>query len=65
MLIVVSIILAVLAVYDVIFSLRAGGDPTMPVEISGAPATTFNNPGFREGRNTTSTNGEPMFYICV
>lgn len=56
MLIVLSIVLAVMAVYDVIFSLRVGGDPTIPTDVSGAPATTFNNPGFREGRNV-ATNG--------
>lgn len=57
MLIVLAIALAVMALYDVMFSLRVGGDPTVPVEISGAPATTFNNPGFRETR-PIATNGE-------
>lgn len=41
-----------MAVYDVLFACRQGGDPTEPVEISSAPATTYNNPGFREGRRT-------------
>lgn len=49
-LVVLSIGLAVSALYDVIFAMRIGGDPTLPVDISAAPATTYNNPGFREGR---------------
>lgn len=49
-LVVLSIGLSVSALYDVIFTLRIGGDPTLPVDISAAPATTYNNPGFREGR---------------
>lgn len=39
-----------MAVYDLILARQPGGDPTMPVPISGAPATTYNNPGFRDGR---------------
>lgn len=42
-----------MAVYDIILAKQPGGDPTMPVpRISGAPATTYNNPGFRDGRPT-------------
>lgn len=48
-----GIALAVMSLYDVIFSMRAGGDPTAPdAMVSTAQATTFNNPGFREGRPT-------------
>lgn len=39
-----------MALYDVIFTLRAGGDPTLAIDTSPAQATTFNNPGFRDGR---------------
>lgn len=56
--IIVTIILAVMAVYDIILAKQPGGDPTMPVPISGAPATTYNNPGFRDGR---PTNGKLIF----
>lgn len=46
-----SIGLVVLALYDVIFTLRVSGDPTLTViDMTGAAATTINNPGFRDGR---------------
>jgi hypothetical protein len=54
--IVLTILLAVMAVYDIILSKQTGGDPTMPVPISSAPATTFNNPGFRDGRPTNGNS---------
>lgn len=41
-----SIGLVVIALYDVIFTLRASGDPT--ISSMDIPATTINNPGFRE-----------------
>jgi cytochrome c biogenesis factor len=53
--IVLSIGLFVLALYDVLNSRKRGGDPTMAVEVPPTAATTYNNPGFRDGR---STNGE-------
>lgn len=53
--IVLTVVLLIMAVYDVLFACRPGGDPTEPAEISSAPATTYNNPGFREG---SRTNGE-------
>jgi len=60
--IVLSIFLTVLAVYDILLTRRAGGDPTMAVDPN-APATTYNNPGFREGgRNgisMTDASGKP------
>ncbi len=58
--IVLTIILAVMSVYDILLAKQPGGDPTMPVPISGgAPATTYNNPGFRDGR---PTNGKLISY---
>lgn len=43
--------LVVLALYDVLFTLRVSGDPTLSViDLTGASATTINNPGFRDGR---------------
>lgn len=56
--IVLTILLAVMAVYDIMLAKQPGGDPTMPVPISSAPATTYNNPGFRDGR---PTNGKIIF----
>lgn len=44
--------------YDVFFTRRSGGDPTMPIDTSAAVATTYNNPGFREGK---SKNGLDFF----
>lgn len=41
--------LFVMALYDVMFSRRSGGDPTMSVETTESTATTYNNPGFRDG----------------
>lgn len=55
--VVLSIFLVVLALYDVLLSRRSGGDPTMGLDPN-APATTYNNPGFREGGGvTTSPSG--------
>lgn len=53
--IILTIGLFVMAIYDVIFARRTGGDPTEHVDVSPTQATTYNNPGFREGR---STNGK-------
>lgn len=46
--IVLTIILAVMSLFDILLARQPGGDPTMPVPIRGGPATTYNNPGFRE-----------------
>lgn len=48
-----------MALYDVLNSRRSGGDPTEPIDISTAPATTYNNPGFREGRHKNGI----IFYL--
>lgn len=50
--------------YDFLLTRRPGGDPTMPMDPA-APATTYNNPGFREGgRNggisMTDASGKPF-----
>lgn len=40
------------AIYDLIFSRRLGGDPTISHrDPSGVEATTFNNPAFKEKRS--------------
>lgn len=62
--IILTIGLFVMAIYDVLFSRREGGDPTVPVDTSPATATTYNNPGFREGRpkngvSVTDASGKP------
>lgn len=41
-----------MTLYDVFFTWRPGGDPTQPIDVTGAASTTFNNPGFREGQRT-------------
>jgi len=42
----------VAAIYDLIFSRRLGGDPTISNrDPSGVEATTFNNPAFKEKRS--------------
>lgn len=51
-----TIALFVMAGYDVLFSRRAGGDPTVPVDTSPSTATTYNNPGFRERRPKNGMN---------
>lgn len=44
--------LVVVALYDVIFTLRVSGDPTESViDVTMASATTINNPGYRESRS--------------
>lgn len=48
---VLAIGLIVGALYDIIFTFRVSGDPTLTViDITGAASTTINNPGFRDGR---------------
>uniref|UniRef100_U5EPU8 Putative conserved plasma membrane protein n=1 Tax=Corethrella appendiculata TaxID=1370023 RepID=U5EPU8_9DIPT len=54
--IVLTLGLFVMAIYDVIFSRRTGGDPTMTPDISQTHSTTYNNPGFRDG-GSRSNNG--------
>lgn len=50
LLVILSIALVVVALYDVIFTLRVSGDPTK-CEVTVASATTINNPGYRETRS--------------
>lgn len=47
--IVLDFVLFVMALYDVLFARRMGGDPTMTTrDPAGVRATTFNNPHFRD-----------------
>ncbi|XP_067646591.1 uncharacterized protein [Eurosta solidaginis] len=63
--IVLTIALFLAALYDVLFSRRPGGDPTMSVDASSpASATTYNNPGYKEPRSrngvsVTDASGKP------
>lgn len=58
--IILNAILFIMAIYDMIFARRDGGDPTMPTTVPNE-GTTIGNPGFRERTNgkdyvvTTST----------
>lgn len=59
-----TIALFVASVYDMMFSRKPDGDPTMAIDTSPANATTFNNPGFKEGRtrngvSVTDASGKP------
>ncbi|XP_034247186.1 uncharacterized protein LOC117648647 isoform X2 [Thrips palmi] len=64
-LIALDFLLFVMSLYDVIFSRRLGGDPTMSTrDPRGDRATTFNNPGFQEringgGVSVTDASGKP------
>ncbi|XP_069703315.1 uncharacterized protein [Periplaneta americana] len=60
--IVLNFFLFIMALYDVIFSRRHGGDPTMPDghDPTGEDATTFNNPGFRDRRINNNSGGVSM-----
>ena len=69
--IILNFLLFIMALYDVIFSRRHGGDPTMPEghDPTGEDATTYNNPGFRERRtnnnsgvSVTDASGKPYVY---
>ncbi|KAL5291650.1 hypothetical protein ACFFRR_010823 [Megaselia abdita] len=58
--------LFVMALMDVIYTKKAGGDPTVYIDSSAENSTTFNNPGFREGRgggrngiSVTDASGKP------
>ncbi|XP_046807517.1 uncharacterized protein LOC111677156 [Lucilia cuprina] len=63
--IILSIPLFVLALYDVLYSKKPGGDPTMMIDAaSPSSATTINNPGFKEPRtkngiSVTDASGKP------
>ncbi|KAJ1531048.1 hypothetical protein ONE63_005878 [Megalurothrips usitatus] len=67
-LIALDFLLFVMSLYDVIFSRRLGGDPTMSTrDPRGDHATTFNNPGFQERANgsglsvsVTDSSGKPL-----
>jgi hypothetical protein len=49
--VILTILLAVMSLYDLMFSRRPGGDPTSLPDISGSRAITYDNPGYREGDN--------------
>lgn len=64
LLIILTFLLFIASLYDVLFSRRLGGDPTMESrDPSGEHATTFNNPGFKERGQTmvsvTDASGRP------
>lgn len=46
-----TILLAVMSLYDLMFSRRAGGDPTTLPDIVGSRAITYDNPGYRDNHN--------------
>ncbi|CAG9129871.1 unnamed protein product [Plutella xylostella] len=54
--IVLNSALFIVSLYDSLFSRRAGGDPTSPLE-----AATIGNPGFKDGRgiSMTDASGKP------
>ncbi|XP_054269293.1 uncharacterized protein LOC128990759 isoform X1 [Macrosteles quadrilineatus] len=67
-LIVLTFLLFIGALYDMLFARRAGGDPTMSsIDPNGVDAMTYNNPGFRDKRSThpggsvsvTDASGKP------
>lgn len=47
--VVLTILLCVMSLYDLMFSRRAGGDPTQVPDVSGSRAITYDNPGYKEG----------------
>uniref|UniRef100_A0A1A9UM44 Uncharacterized protein n=1 Tax=Glossina austeni TaxID=7395 RepID=A0A1A9UM44_GLOAU len=56
--------LFIFALYDVLYSKRPNGDPTMIDAASPSSATTINNPGFKESRtkngvSVTDASGKP------
>lgn len=70
--IILNFLLFIMALYDVIFLRRHGGDPTMPHghDPTGEDATTFNNPGFRDRRinnsggiSMTDASGKPYVHL--
>ncbi|XP_044735425.1 uncharacterized protein LOC123297729 [Chrysoperla carnea] len=54
--IILDFFLFILALYDVIFTRRPGGDPTHTLPPPGVDAVTYGNPGYRE-RGGTNNNG--------
>lgn len=41
-----------MSLYDLMFSRRAGGDPTETPDVTGTRAITYDNPGYREGEQS-------------
>lgn len=50
--VVLTISLFVMSLYDLMFSRRAGGDPTEAPDVTGTRAITYDNPGYREGEQS-------------
>lgn len=50
--VVLTISLFVMSLYDLMFSRRAGGDPTETPDVTGTRAITYDNPGYREGEQS-------------
>ena len=65
LLVILSIGLVVVALYDVIFTFRVSGDPTssMVVDVNAVSATTINNPGYRESRSGRKTPNMSIKYV--
>ncbi|CAO1409606.1 unnamed protein product [Diamesa tonsa] len=62
--VVLTISLFVMSLYDLMFSRRAGGDPTETPDVTGTRAITYDNPGYREGEQNkgismTVSSGKP------
>lgn len=49
--VILTILLAVMSLYDLMFSRRPGGDPTTLPDISGSRAITYDNPGYRDNHH--------------
>ncbi|XP_073996197.1 uncharacterized protein [Rhodnius prolixus] len=61
--IILTFLLFIASIYDLLFSRRLGGDPTLSSrDPTGENATTYNNPGFKERKGTvsmTDASGKP------
>lgn len=65
--IVLTFLLFVMSIYDVLFSRRMNGDPTISHrDPTGENATTYNNPGFKDrkqqGVSMTDASGKPYLH---
>lgn len=71
-LIILNFLLFIGALYDVLFSRRLGGDPTMSTrDPSGDSATTYNNPGYRDKTSSHPRKSDKidkykifLLYLC-
>lgn len=58
--VVLNIFLVLAALYDLMYSRRTDGDPTVTPDVTGQNAITYDNPGYREGEHSEYSSKFPL-----